>query len=73
MRNSDRAERWTPRHPRLAAAGFRLALPFAERFFRHKNFHRQNSQFAAERSKELAVDWRAAKPLSGRHQHWRLP
>ena len=45
----------TPRHPRLAAAGFRLALPIAERFFRHKNIHRQDSQFAAQRSKELAA------------------
>jgi carbamoyltransferase len=55
MRNSDQAGRWTPRHPRLAAAGFRLALPIAERFFRHKNIHRQDSQFAAQRSKELAA------------------
>ena len=54
MRNSDHAGRWTPRHPRLAAAGFRLALPIAERFFRHKNIHRPDSQFAAQRSRELA-------------------
>ena len=55
MRNASRAGRFTPLHPRLAAAGFRAALPLAERFFRHKDIHRPNSQFAAERSRDLVA------------------
>ncbi|MEA2916333.1 MAG: carbamoyltransferase, partial [Bradyrhizobium sp.] len=55
MRNASRAGRFTPLHPRLAAAGFRAALPLAERFFRHKGIHRPNSQFAAERSWDLVA------------------
>jgi carbamoyltransferase len=55
VRNASRAGRFTPLHPRLAAAGFRAALPLAERFFRHKGIHRPNSQFAAERSRDLVA------------------
>jgi carbamoyltransferase len=48
-----------PRHPRLAAAGFRAVLPFAERYFRTNCIYRSSSQFAAERRevvKRLAND-----------------
>jgi predicted NodU family carbamoyl transferase len=38
-----------PRHPRLAAAGFRAVLPLAERFYAHKQIFRATSGFAAER------------------------
>ena len=55
MRNASRAGRFTPLHPRLAAAGFRAALPLAERFLRHKDIHRPNSQFAAARSRDLVA------------------
>lgn len=55
MRISKRVGRWAPRHPRLAAAGFSLALPIAEWFFRRKHIHRQHSPFAAQRSQELAA------------------
>ncbi len=55
MRNTSRAGRFTPLHPRLAAAGFRAALPLAERFLRHKGIHRPNSQFAAERARDLVA------------------
>ncbi|MEH2513499.1 carbamoyltransferase [Nitrobacteraceae bacterium AZCC 1564] len=55
MRNTSRAGRFTPLHPRLAAAGFSAALPLAERFFRHKGIHRPNSHFAAERARDLVA------------------
>ena len=55
VRNASRAGRFTPLHPRLAAAGFRAALPIAERFFRNKHIYRSNSHFAAERSQELVA------------------
>ena len=55
MRNASRAGRFAPLHPRLATAGFGIALPLAERYFRHKDIHRPNSPFAAERSRELAA------------------
>jgi carbamoyltransferase len=38
-----------PRHPRLAAVGFRLALPLLERFYRGRRVYRSNSAFARER------------------------
>ena len=38
-----------PRHPRLAAVGFRIALPLAERFYASKQIYRSTSPFAAER------------------------
>lgn len=47
--------RFGPRHPRIAAAGFRLALPLADLYFRGKAFHRPNSRFAVEKSRELAA------------------
>jgi carbamoyltransferase len=55
VRNASRAGRFTPLHPQLAAAGFRAALPLAERFLRHKGIHRPNSQFAAERARDLVA------------------
>jgi carbamoyltransferase len=55
VRNSGRDGRFTPLRPRLAAAGFHAALLIAERYFRHKNIHRWNSRFAAERSQELVA------------------
>jgi len=38
-----------PRHPRLAAIGFRSVLPIAERFYARKQIFRVNSRFAKER------------------------
>jgi carbamoyltransferase len=55
MQNSGRTARFAPLRPRLATAGFRASLPLAELFFRHKSIHRPNSEFAAERSQELAA------------------
>ena len=55
MPNSSKSSRFGPLRPRLGAAGFRAALPLAERYFRRKNIHRWNSAFAAERSRELAA------------------
>ena len=55
MANSRKASRFGPLRPRLGASGFRAALPLAERYFRHRNIHRWNSPFAAERSQELAA------------------
>jgi carbamoyltransferase len=42
-----------PRHPLLAAAGFRAVLPVAEILFRLKHIHRSSSTLAAERSREV--------------------
>jgi carbamoyltransferase len=39
----------------LGAAGSRVALPFAELYFRRKQIHRSTSHFAAERQQELAA------------------
>jgi carbamoyltransferase len=38
-----------PRHPRLAAAGFRAVLPLVERFYAYKQIYRAGSRYAAER------------------------
>jgi carbamoyltransferase len=38
-----------PRHPWLGAAGFRLALPLLERFYRQRRIHRSGSAFARAR------------------------
>ena len=38
-----------PRHPRLAAAGFRAVLPLVERFYAAKQIFRSTSGYAAER------------------------
>lgn len=35
-----------PRHPRLGAAGFRIALPLFDRFYRTRGIYRANSGFA---------------------------
>src|SRR6202163_3247855 len=55
VRNASRAGRFTPLHPRIAAARVRAAPPLEEQFFRHKDIHRPNSQFAAERSRDLVA------------------
>jgi carbamoyltransferase len=47
--------RLSPRHPKIANAGFRLALPIADYFFRAKHIHRSDSQFAAGRMRNLAA------------------
>ena len=47
--------RFRPRHPVLGAAGSRMALPFAECYFRLKRIHRSTSHFAAERRQELVT------------------
>jgi len=38
-----------PRHPWLGAAGFQLALPLLEGFYRRRHIHRATSRFARER------------------------
>ena len=45
--------RFRPQHPLLGAFGSALALPLAERFFRHKQIYRSSSRFAAKRRQEL--------------------
>ena len=47
--------RFRPRHPLLAAAGSRVAVPFAEWYFRRKQIHRSTSHLAAERRQELVA------------------
>ena len=47
--------RFRPRHPVLGAAGSRMALPFAECYFRLKQIHSSTSHFAAERRQELVT------------------
>jgi len=42
-----------PRHSRFAAGGFRVVLPFAERYFQSKHIYRSTSNFAAERRKAV--------------------
>jgi len=49
MTTSNKDARIGPRHPRLAAAGFRAALPIAEQYFRFKHIHRSTSKFATGR------------------------
>lgn len=46
--SSQTAARLGPRHPKLATAAFKLALPLLERFYAHRNIHRATSRFAAE-------------------------
>ena len=55
--------RFRPRHPVLGAAGSRMALPFAELYFRRKQIHRSTSHFAAERFPQEGLvrqSWRAS-------------
>lgn len=42
-----------PRHPWLGAAGFRIALPLLERFYRRRHIHRAGSAFARARVNEI--------------------
>jgi carbamoyltransferase len=44
-----------PRHPLLAAAGFNLALPFAELLFRQKHLHRPKSTLATARLHKIVA------------------
>ena len=54
--NADRhGIRLGPRHPRLAAAGFRAALPLLERFYASRQIFRSTSRFAAERLRAVRV------------------
>lgn len=53
MQTSNQDARIGPRHPRLAAAGFRAALPLAEHFFRLNHIHRATGNFAAGRRQAL--------------------
>jgi carbamoyltransferase len=52
-----------PRHPRLGAAVFRLALPLIEQFYRHHNIFRSTSSFAAEQFRSLALRLDRGEPL----------
>ena len=47
--NAAHGVRLGPRHPRLAAAGFRAVLPLVERFYASRQIFRSTSRFAAER------------------------
>jgi len=49
MKTEPSGVRFGPRHPRLAAAGFRAVLPLVERFYAHKQIYRATSAFTAER------------------------
>jgi carbamoyltransferase len=42
-----------PRHPRLAAAGFRAVLPLVERFYTSRQIFRFKSRYGAERLSEV--------------------
>ena len=42
-----------PRHPRLAAAGFKAVLPLAERYFQSNHIYRSTSEYAADRRAAL--------------------
>jgi carbamoyltransferase len=55
MSHDRAAPRFTPLRPALASATFRTALPVAELYFRHRNFHRPGGRYAAERARELAT------------------
>lgn len=43
-----KSKRIRPRHPKLGAAGFRLALPLLERFYASRNIYRSTSAFAVK-------------------------
>jgi len=43
-----------PRHPRLAAAGFHVALPIAEHLFQSRHIYRSTSKLAQERLRDIA-------------------
>ena len=47
--------RFRPRHPLLGATGSRVAVLFAEWYFRRKQIHRSTSHLAAERRQELVA------------------
>lgn len=49
MKTEPSGVRFGPRHPRLAAAGFRAVLPLVERFYAHKQIYRATSAFAGAR------------------------
>jgi carbamoyltransferase len=45
--------RFNPLYPRLGAAGAKIALACAERYFRSENIHRTNGAFARERRRAM--------------------
>jgi carbamoyltransferase len=49
MSGGYRIMRLVPRHPWLGAAGFRLALPLLERFYRRRRIYSSTSEFARAR------------------------
>jgi carbamoyltransferase len=52
-----------PRHPGLATAGFRIALPLWERYYRRRGIFRSTSAFAQERFRSLASRIDRGEPL----------
>ena len=56
-------KRLGPRHPRLGAAGFRLALPLLERFYQRRKIFRSTSAFVAEQFRSLASRLERGKTL----------
>jgi len=56
-------QRLGPRHPRLGAAAFRLALPLLERLCRHKKIFRSTSAFASEQFRSLRLRLKHGGPL----------
>jgi carbamoyltransferase len=58
-----RARRLGPRHPGLATAGFRIALPLWERYCRRRGIFRSTSAFAQERFRSLASRVDRGEPL----------
>ena len=51
-----------PRHPWLGAAGFRLALPLLERFYRRRHIFRSTSAFARERISAIKAKIERGEP-----------
>jgi len=51
-----------PRHPWLGAAGFRLALPLLERFYRRRRIYNVTSAFARERIAAIKAKIARGKP-----------
>ena len=45
-----------PRHPWLGAAGFHLALPLLEGFYRRRHIYRATSRFRARRASRAIKD-----------------
>jgi carbamoyltransferase len=52
-----------PRHPRLAAAGFSIALPLAERLFQSRHIYRLTSELANARLRDIATRLAASETV----------